>query len=93
MIVGRAEGACVPDFSVEIKAFVSKERWPFHQQNGGKLFPVEHVKKAAEQIEEVCYILEQEGVTVRRPDPVNYEKGYETPDFKSPSGMYGAMPR
>ena len=94
MIVGRPEGACVPELTLEANACVPESQWPFFERNGGKPFPAEHIKKAVEEIDELCYILEQEGVTVRRPDlTVNYEAGYETPDFKTPSGMYSAMPR
>ncbi len=93
MIVGRADGACVPDFSIEVKANTYDKYWPFFQQNGGKPFPKEHIEKAVREIEELCFVLEQEGVTVRRPDPINYDYGYKTPDFESPCGLYAAMPR
>ena len=32
-------------------------------------------------------------MTVQRPDVVDFSKGYKTPDFEVPSGMYAAMPR
>ena len=93
MIVGRPEGACVPEFSVEVKANTYEKYWPFFQKYGGKPFPNEHVARAVEEIEEMCFILEQEGVTVRRPEPINFEEDYKTPDFQSSSGLYSAMPR
>ncbi|XP_064388409.1 glycine amidinotransferase, mitochondrial-like isoform X3 [Halichondria panicea] len=93
VIVGRADGACVPEFSVEVRANTYDKHWPFFQQNGGKPFPKEHIEKAVQEIEELCFILEQEGVTVRRPELINYEDGYKTPDFESPCGLYAAMPR
>ena len=37
--------------------------------------------------------LEGEGVTVRRPEIVDFSEGYKTPDFEVPTGMYAAMPR
>lgn len=92
VIVGRPEGACVPDFTVEVKANTYEKYWPFYHKYGGKPFPLEHVKKAIQEIEEMCNILRHEGVTVRRPDIVDWSKEYETPDFKS-SGLYSAMPR
>ena len=50
------------------------------------------MQKAAEEIEELCNVLELEGVTVRRTKPLDISKTYATPDFTS-SGMYVAMPR
>ena len=90
MIVGRVEGACIPKFTVEVKANTSDKNWPFYEKYGRKRFPAEHMKKAAEEIEEFCRVLEHEGVTVRRPDPIDFLEDYKTPDFSSPTG---AMPR
>ena len=93
VIVGRAEGACVPKFTIEVKATTNEKYWPWHEKFGGTLFPLEHVKKAAAEIEEFCRILEMEGVKVRRPEQLNYQLDYKTPDFSSPNGLYAAMPR
>ncbi|CAK8684948.1 glycine amidinotransferase, mitochondrial-like [Clavelina lepadiformis] len=92
VIVGRAENACVPEFTTEVKANTYEKYWPFYQKYGGKPFPKKHIQKAVEEVEEMCSILQQEGVVVRRPDVVEWEKAFETPDFKS-RGMYAAMPR
>ena len=91
--MGRAEGACVPEFTVEVKANTSEKHWPFYEKFGGRPFPNEYVKKAIDEIEELCHILEMEGVKVRRPESISYEEGYKTPDFYSPTGLYAAMPR
>uniref|UniRef100_A0A6I8P7C5 Glycine amidinotransferase n=1 Tax=Ornithorhynchus anatinus TaxID=9258 RepID=A0A6I8P7C5_ORNAN len=92
VIVGRAENACVPPFTVEVKANTYEKYWSFYQQHGGRPFPPDHVRKAVAEIEEMCDILKMEGVTVRRPDPVDWSLTYKTPDFES-SGLYAAMPR
>ncbi|XP_077052961.1 glycine amidinotransferase, mitochondrial-like [Siphateles boraxobius] len=92
VIVGRAENACVPPFTVEVKANTHGKHWAFYQQHGGQTFPKDHVKKAVAEIEEMCNILRHEGVTVRRPEPVDWSLEYKTPDFTS-TGMYAAMPR
>ena len=92
VIVGRIEGAHMPPMTVEIKNSISKEWWEFFQKNSGMPFPAEHLKKAAEEIEEMCNILQQEGITVRRPEALDHGKVYTTPDFSS-SGLYAAMPR
>ena len=83
----------MPKFTVEVKASTHEKNWPFFEKNGSRPFPIEHVKKAIEEIEELCRILEMEGVRVRRPEPINYLEDYKTPDFYSPSGLYAAMPR
>ncbi|KAJ1078568.1 hypothetical protein K5549_000750 [Capra hircus] len=92
VIVGRAENACVPPFTVEVKANTYDKFWPFYQKYGGNYFPKDHLKKAVAEIEEMCNILKMEGVTVRRPDPIDWSLKYKTPDFES-TGLYGAMPR
>ena len=67
--------------------------WPFYKKFGGHSFPKEHVIKAAAELEELCRVLEGEGVTVRRPEVVDFSDWYKMPDFEVPSGMYAAMPR
>ncbi|KAK2565381.1 Glycine amidinotransferase [Acropora cervicornis] len=92
VIVGRVEGATVPHFSLEVKSYIYESDWPFFSRFSGKPFPEEYVKKAKEQVEEFCNILEQEGIKVRRPDLMDFAEVYKTPHFQS-SGMYAAMPR
>ena len=92
VIVGRVQGAHVPPFTVEVKANTYEKHWPFYQKYSGEPFPIEHLKKAEEEIEEFCRVLEHEGVRVRRPDVVDYGQAYSTPDFTS-TGLYSAMPR
>ncbi|CAB1338934.1 unnamed protein product [Coregonus sp. 'balchen'] len=92
VIVGRAENARVPPFTVEVKANTYEKHWPFYQKYGGQTFPEDHLKKAVAEIEEMCNILRMEGVTVQRPEPMDWSFEYKTPDFNS-TGMYAAMPR
>ena len=92
-MVGRVEGACVPEFTMEVKANTYEKYWPFYQKFGGNPFPSDHLEKAVTEIEEFCRVLEAEGVIVRRPDAVDFSEGYKTPDFESPCGLYAAMPR
>ena len=93
VIVGRVEGATVPELTSEVQAVISEEMWPFYKKFGGHSFPKEHVIKAAAELEELCRVLEGEGVTVRQPEVVDFSDWYKTPDFEVPSGMYAAMPR
>uniref|UniRef100_H3CVS6 Glycine amidinotransferase n=1 Tax=Tetraodon nigroviridis TaxID=99883 RepID=H3CVS6_TETNG len=92
VIVGCAENAHVPPLTVEVKAVTYQKYWPFYQKYGGQSFPADHLKKAVAEIEEMCNILRHEGVTVRRPEPIDWSVEYKTPDFTS-TGMYAAMPR
>ena len=91
--MGRPDGACVPDFTMEVKAHTHERNWQFYEKNAGHLFPVEHTKKAIKEIDEMCRILEMEGVKVRRPEKIVHQQPFQTPDFHSPSGLYAAMPR
>ena len=93
VIVGRAEGACVPKFTVEVQATTYDNLWQFCEKFGGQSFPGEYIEKAAKEIEELCRILEMEGVIVRRPASIDFQQDYKTPDFYSPNGLYAAMPR
>ena len=64
----------MPKFSVEVKANTFDKHWPFFEQYGGKSFPHDHLRKAAIEVEEFCNILRHEGVTVRRPEPVDFSE-------------------
>ena len=50
---------------------------------------------AAKELDNFARILEQEGVKVRRPEvmPGDFSQECQTPDFKTKSGLYCAMPR
>jgi len=60
-----------------------EKHWDFYHAEGGKGFPQDHLDLAYTEIEELCEVLRQEGVIVKRPDPVKWDDWYETPDFKS----------
>lgn len=93
VIVGRIGGFPVPPFTAEVKAVTAEHHWPFFEQNGGKAFPQDAVKKAKEEVENFCAVLEGEGVIVRRPDLYDFNKEFKTPDFYSPVGVDKGMPR
>lgn len=91
VIVGNCETPHIPELTPEVKATSPPWMWDFYLKNHGKPFPEEHMKKARKEIQEMCNILEMEGITVKRPEKSGGEE-YQTPDFKS-KGMYSAMPR
>ena len=64
VIVGRPENACVPPFSVEVKANTYEKWWDFYITHGGKKFPKEHLDIAIKEMDELCNILEHEGVDI-----------------------------
>jgi glycine amidinotransferase len=70
-----------------------RQHWNWFKQNGGKPFPSELLRAAADELDELARVLEQEGVVVRRPDLVDWSVPFQTPDFGTTRGLYGAMPR
>ena len=75
------------------KANTYEYHWDYYRKNGGKPFlSPEHMKKAIAEIEEMCKILEHEGVTVKRPEIMDWSKPVKTFNFEA-QGMYAAMPR
>ncbi len=93
VIVGRLDNPKVPPLSSEFRGHLPENKWDFYEKNGGKDFPLEHVKKAQEEVENLCFILEREGVKVRRPDKVVAEKGFATPEFSSSITHFNNNPR
>jgi glycine amidinotransferase len=59
---------------VEVKANTEEKHWPFFEKYGGQNFPSEHTNKAIKEIEEFCNVLTHEGVTVRRPEPIDFSQ-------------------
>lgn len=93
VIVGRAENACVPEWHPVLQATMPTQHWDFFRHNGGKPFPAELIAAAERELEVFCCELEAQGVTVRRPEPVDWWQAYSTPDVAAEAGLYGAMPR
>ena len=63
----------MPSLSIDFKGTLkNSEAAGFFKTYGGKPFPEEHTKKAVEEIEELCNVLKHEGVTVRRPEIVDF---------------------
>jgi len=91
-IVGCIEGAAVPQWEPSFEVDLTLQCRDFLQMYAGSPFPRELVEPAAKELEEFCRILTAEGITVRRPDCVDFSQPYSTPDF-SASGLYAAMPR
>jgi glycine amidinotransferase len=93
VIVGTVAGACIPAWDASLEATVPESQWGFYRSRGGTPFPMDQVAAAERNLDELVHILKGEGVVVRRPDPVDYARPFSTPDWSSPGGLYGAMPR
>lgn len=93
VIVGILDGASIPEWHVQLEATMPKKFWDFYKKNGGKPFPKEQIEAGKRDLEEFVHILQAEGVTVKRPDPINFSKPYSTLDWSVKGGLYAAMPR
>ncbi|OGQ04206.1 MAG: amidinotransferase [Deltaproteobacteria bacterium RIFCSPLOWO2_12_FULL_44_12] len=95
-IVGRVEGATVPDESFQmIQATLPKGYWQFFRDRAGSPFPQDVLDAAKKDLDAFVHILESEGVKVRRPkDPGDlFHKPIEKEGWKTKGGFYAAMPR
>lgn len=92
VVVGIIDGATVPPWDPMLQVTMPDDQWDFFRRHGGQTFPVERVEAARRELAEFVHILEGEGVTVRRPEPVDFARSYSTPDWES-TGLYAAMPR
>lgn len=92
VVVGIVDGATVPPWSPMLEVTMPAGRRGFFERRAGKAFPAERVAAARRDLEELVHILEAEGVTVRRPEPIDFSRLCVTPEWESP-GLYAAMPR
>lgn len=93
VIVGILDSATVPQWHVMLQATMPANHWEMYRARGGQPFPPELVRAGNRELDELVHVLEAEGVTVRRPDPVDWSRPFSTPDWTQPGGLYGAMPR
>ncbi|HEU4881513.1 MAG TPA: hypothetical protein VFT45_04685 [Longimicrobium sp.] len=93
VIVGRADHACVPEWHPVLAATMPQRHWSWFKANGGKPFPADLLNAAARELDTLARVLENEGITVRRPDPVDWQTPFSTHRFGPVTGLYGAMPR
>lgn len=95
VIVGRVEGATIPEWHVSGKAVWPRKHWDMYKTKAGQPFPTKLMEGAAKELDYLAHVLEGEGVIVRRPDASAkaFNQPVTTPDFTSPSQLYAAMPR
>jgi glycine amidinotransferase len=97
VIVGTLDGACVMPWEVGYEAVVPNEEMEdartLHVECGGMPLRSKALAAAQEELNEFVRILQAEGVTVRRPDPIDFSAPYSSPFWSSPSGSCQANPR
>jgi glycine amidinotransferase len=93
VIVGVLDHAAVPHWEPAVAATMPARQEEFFCANAGSPFPAEFVHRAGQELDDFADFLSGLGITVVRPDPVDYRRPFATPNWSSPAGLYGAMPR
>ncbi len=93
VIVGRVSGGAVPPWHVTLQAATPKESWELLKLLSGKPAPDAMVQAAQRDLDQFIHILQSEGITVRRPDPIPQTDPFSTPDWQAESGYNVANPR
>ncbi len=88
VIVGRADNTCISPSEPASKAKVPLDS-PMRGMTGPR--PLETVEKANIQLENLVKILEERGVKVDRPDPLQWNQAVITPNFMT-GAQFGCMP-
>jgi glycine amidinotransferase len=92
VIVGIVDGASFPTWHIALEAPLPDDQRELFRKNAGKPFPAERIAAAKKELDEFVHVLEGEGVTVRRPVPLDQLQPYTAPGWTS-TGLYHAMPR
>jgi glycine amidinotransferase len=93
VVVGRLTGGVFPSWQTSMYATMPETSWRLFQESGGCSPPSALMLAAERELEGFADRLEREGVTVVRPDPINFQRSYSTPYWQSSGGLYSAMPR
>jgi glycine amidinotransferase len=92
VIVGRLEGATIPVRHPVVSFNLPKSAALAFGLVGGLKYPSFLVKPAQKELDELIGILEAEGITVRRPDIIDFGRSFRSPWWKS-KGFCIACPR
>lgn len=97
VIVGTLDGAVNLPWEISLHAVTPAEdverARTFALAHGGSAVAPFTSVPAQKELDEFVKILQAEGVTVRRPDPVNHSRPISTPEWTSPAGNCHANPR
>ena len=92
VIVGRLDGATIPSNHVTVTFNLPPVGARLYGLAAGWKYPRWMVKLAQKELDGFIAVLEGEGITVRRPDPIDFAKPYKTPNWRS-RGFCIACPR
>jgi glycine amidinotransferase len=92
IIVGQLEGATIPSAHVTVTFNLPPLAARLYRFAAGYRYPKWMVKLAQRELDEFIHILEAEGVTVRRPEAIDFTRRYRTPHWSS-RGFCVACPR
>ncbi|MEU4559446.1 amidinotransferase [Actinoplanes sp. NPDC023936] len=93
VIVGVMDGAAVPEWDVAVEATMPARSEQLFRNSAGRPWPAEHAAAAVAELEGFANTLTGLGVRVVRPDAVDHRRPFATPNWRSPGGLYSAMPR
>eukprot|EP00755_Sulcionema_specki_P039484 Sspe_Gene.112898::Locus_96761_Transcript_2_2_Confidence_0.667_Length_475::g.112898::m.112898/K00613/GATM; glycine amidinotransferase len=93
VIVGIGDNACEPDCAVD-----PVWRYLFHSEDKNLarrgLYPKDMIEQGCRELDNLSRVLQNEGVTVRRPEPVAFHESYNSPGaFSVPNGFNATCPR
>jgi glycine amidinotransferase len=92
VIVGRVEGATIPSAHVTVTFNLPPLAARLYRFAAGYRYPKWMRKLAQQELDGFIRILEAEGVTVRRPEIIDFKRRYRTPHWAS-RGFCVACPR
>jgi glycine amidinotransferase len=91
VIVGRVRGAADMGFEPAFSPYFRKDD-PARAFRGGRV-PDALTAEAERQIDGLAELLQRQGITVRRPDPLDQNVAVKTPDWQVQNGRAIACPR
>ncbi len=93
VIVGRVTGAAIPPWHVGLQSAAPSYAWDLLKALSGKPAPPQFVMAAQQDLDAFLQVFADEGIKVRRPDPLPQTGSFATPEWKSEAGYNLANPR
>lgn len=97
IIVGILDGSSVMPWDIGFGAMIPADYREgvrkYHAMFAGQPLPRAQREVAQRELDQFVHILEAEGVTVRRPDPIDHARPFATPAWQSKGGNAQANPR
>lgn len=96
VLVGRLDGAMFPDWNRINEHTVPPGDWSIIERaagGAGNPYSTPMLQAAQRALDGLIQVFEREGVTVRRPDVVPYDRPFRSPDWEVGVGFSAANPR